>query len=193
MAKLAKTFNGTAIILIFLGLGACTMTNNSAHNKRLWRIEQNAFGYFAYCQTGIDCPERTQKTLASRKPSVPPTQLPAFDQSKVVAQVYFGFGKAALAGQSINTLKRALPQLKSNQRIILRGWTDPVSGKNSAVNQKLARQRAQNVKSWLVKKGIKASVIKLESEPPCCNNPSATAKSPDAVRSKMRTVTIEIH
>ena len=175
-----------------LTLVGCNLPGGGT-NKRLWRIEQNGFGKFAYCQTGIDCPERTQKTIAAYNRQPTSTRpVPDNQSSRVVAQVYFGFAKSGLSPVAVRTLQKTLPQLKGQQRILLRGWTDPVSGKNSPVNQKLARQRAQNVKNWLVKKGVKASVIRLESQPPCCNNQNATAKSAETVRAGMRIVTIEL-
>ena len=191
MDKLAKI--NAAAIIVMVSSGCAITDNNQAQTNRLWRIEQNASGNFAYCQAGVDCSERTPKTLATRKNSVQQAALPEFDQKRVVAQVYFAFGKATITGNNKTVLKNSLTKLKQGKRLLVRGWTDPVGGIDSPVNRKLARIRAEQVKKWLVANGISASVITVEAYPPCCNNPSATAKSPDAVRSKMRTVTIEIY
>ncbi|WP_434778561.1 OmpA family protein [Neisseria sp. Ec49-e6-T10] len=191
MGQLAKNIF-TLISLITVLTGCAVYEPQSESKKRLWRIEQNGFGKFVYCQTDIDCPERTPKTLNAYNSKPQKTQTTQdFDASKVVAKVYFAFGKANLSQASIKTLKGIAPQLKGNQIIVLRGWTDPVSGKNSIVNQKLALQRATTVQKWLRQHGVR-SEIQLKSQPPCCNDSTATARSPDSVRVKMRIVTIEL-
>lgn len=190
MEKLAKTVTA-AFIAAFLT--ACSTNGNSIYSKHFWRIEQNTQGQFVYCQTGADCPERTRKTLAVRdaKP-LPPPSLPGPDRPKVVTQVYFGFAKANLTASGKKILINVLPEMKGEKRLLIRGWTDPVGGKTSLVNQKLAKSRAIAVKNWLIKAGVDSSSIKVETQPPCCNNPNATSKSPETVRSKMRTVTVEL-
>ncbi len=193
MEKLAKTINLGVMGLGALTLSACVapVQKSNLNQRTVWRIEQNPVGKFTYCQTGLDCPERTEKTIRQRRVEPQPTVLPEFDQKKVVAQVYFAFGKGTVTGRSKTILAQALPKMKSAKKLILRGWTDPVGGVNSPVNRKLALLRAEGVKRWLVANGVDASIIAIEAYPPCCNNPLATAKSPDTVRSKMRTVTIE--
>ena len=191
METLAKL--NTAAIIVIVTSGCTATDSNQIQSKRLWRIEQNASGLFAYCQSTVDCPERTQKTLATKKEPVKQANLPEFDQKRVVAQVYFAFGKATITGNNKTVLKNSLPRLKQGKRLLVRGWTDPVGGVDSPVNRKLARIRAEQVKKWLIANGVSAAVITVEAYPPCCNNAKATAKSPESVRSKMRTVTIEMY
>lgn len=190
MEKLAKT-------LLILGLAylpvACTsISSGDPVGQSKWQIAQNIQGKFVYCQTNRDCPKRTEKSFAVKKESVVKPQVAQKQENKILAKVFFKFGSAVLDKRSAASLTQVLPNLKNTDDVVvLRGWTDPVAGKNSKVNQKLARKRANNTKAWLLKKGVKAQ-IHIETEPPCCNNQTATEHSPESIRKHMRVVTIEL-
>lgn len=159
---------------------------SDAFASRLWRVEQDEIGKFVFCQPD-DCPKRTPKTLKTvRKAEYVPPVL----ERKERNEVKFAFGSAQLNKSAQAKLKRLLPELREATAVQLRGWTDPVSGRNSKVNQRLSERRVSAVKTWLMKQGINRKIISTDSQPPCCNL-NATAKSPDRIRSQMRIVTIE--
>ncbi len=157
----------------------------NALDGRLWRIEQNTVGRFVFCQTG-DCPERTPKTIKTARTAAPTPGPLAAERY----EVRFALGSARLDKSAVSRLKAWLPTLRTASTVHLRGWTDPVSGRRSKLNQRLSEKRVAAVKNWLVKQGIERTRVSTDSQPPCCNL-SATAQSPDRIRRQMRIVTIQ--
>ena len=176
------------IVLLCALVSSCAVPREggpTALDGRLWRIEQNTVGRFVYCQAP-DCPERTPKTIKTARAAALPSDPVATDQH----EVRFALGSARLNRMAVARLNALLPQLKQAETIALRGWTDPVSGRHSKVNQRLSARRVSAVKNWLVRQGIAHSTISTDSQPPCCNR-DATASSPDSIRRQMRVVSIE--
>ncbi len=68
--------------------------------------------------------------------------------------VQFDFGKASLRPESYPELQELLDymQLKEDTRIEIAGHTDNIG--NDMDNLKLSEQRANAIRSWLIKKGI---------------------------------------
>lgn len=69
--------------------------------------------------------------------------------------INFDTGKASLKAESNKALDQVLQLMKANAPLRLRieGHTDDQG--NAAANQKLSNDRAESVRAWLVKKGIK--------------------------------------
>lgn len=179
------------MVLLCALVSACAMPRqggSTPFDGRLWRIEQNTVGRFVYCQAA-DCPERTPKTIKTAKAAaVIPQPGPMVAERH---EVRFAFGSARLNRAAVARLNALLPQLKQADRLQLRGWTDPVSGKHSTVNRRLSASRVATVKHWLIQHGVARTRISTDSQPPCCNR-DATASSPDSIRSQMRVVTLSI-
>ena len=91
----------------------------------------------------------------------------------VLKGVNFEFNKATLTKDSESILWRAHRAMVANPdvRVVITGHTDNVGGKK--FNQDLSLKRAQAVKNWLVKKGIKSNRMRTvgrgENEPVASN------------------------
>ena len=75
--------------------------------------------------------------------------------------IYFDFNRIAINPKEQSKLNEILHILKENpdMKVTVTGWCDTRGG--VAVNRRISRQRAQALKSWLVKRGIAASRISV--------------------------------
>lgn len=125
----------------------------------------------------VNCPRPTQKTLAvierSRSTTTVSPQLP-FDPAPSspltseevnVHVIHFDFGKSHLTEVGARKMNVLLPEAKKSIRIEVIGRTDDIGSK--AFNDRLARQRADTVRDWLVRQGILASIT-VDAEGMCC-------------------------
>ena len=73
--------------------------------------------------------------------------------------VYFAFNSIGIKQSDLSKLKGILRTLKENpnMKVTVTGWCDTKG--SVAVNKRISRQRAEAVKTWLVKNGIEASRI----------------------------------
>ena len=73
--------------------------------------------------------------------------------------VYFAFNSIGIKQSELSKLKGILRTLKENpkMKVTVTGWCDTKG--SVAVNKRISRQRAEAVKTWLVKNGIEASRI----------------------------------
>ena len=73
--------------------------------------------------------------------------------------VYFAFNSIAIKQSELSKLNDILRTLKENpdMKVTVTGWCDTKG--SVAVNKRISRQRAEAVKTWLVKNGIEASRI----------------------------------
>ncbi|WP_455051690.1 OmpA family protein [Leyella stercorea] len=73
--------------------------------------------------------------------------------------VYFAFNSIGIKQSELSKLNGILRTLKENpkMKVTVTGWCDTKG--NVAVNKRISRQRAEAVKTWLVKNGIEASRI----------------------------------
>ena len=73
--------------------------------------------------------------------------------------VYFAFNSIGIKQSELSKLKGILRTLKENpkMKVTVTGWCDTKG--SVAVNKRISRQRAETVKTWLVKNGIEASRI----------------------------------
>lgn len=75
--------------------------------------------------------------------------------------IYFGFNRITIHPSEVSKLKSILHILKENpeMKVTVTGWCDTKG--SVAVNRRISRQRAQALKTWLVKRGIAASRISV--------------------------------
>lgn len=73
--------------------------------------------------------------------------------------VYFAFNSIAIKQSELSKLNGILRTLKENpkMKVTVTGWCDTKG--SVAVNKRISRQRAEAVKTWLVKNGIEANRI----------------------------------
>lgn len=73
--------------------------------------------------------------------------------------VYFAFNSIGIKQSELSKLKSILRTLKENpkMKVTVTGWCDTKG--SVAVNKRVSRQRAEAVKTWLVKNGIEANRI----------------------------------
>lgn len=75
--------------------------------------------------------------------------------------IYFSFNRITILPSEVSKLKSILHILKENpeMKVTVTGWCDTRG--SVAVNRRISRQRAQVLKTWLVKRGIAASRISV--------------------------------
>ena len=75
--------------------------------------------------------------------------------------IYFSFNRITIRPSEVSKLKSILHILKENpeMKVTVTGWCDTKG--SVAVNRRISRQRAQALKTWLVKRGIAASRISV--------------------------------
>lgn len=75
--------------------------------------------------------------------------------------IYFSFNRITIHPSEVSKLKSILHILKENpeMKVTVTGWCDTKG--SVAVNRRISRQRAQALKTWLVKRGIAASRISV--------------------------------
>lgn len=142
-------------------------------------------GQFKTCDAA-DCPSPTRKTLAIAElpaPKKTTTTIAAPNTTKetivtgpeapVVSKVLFDFGKHIPSAEGQQELKRLLAIAKKSYLIDLEGRTDDLGSKQ--FNDRLAKRRADYVRSWLLKQGIKSEIV-VRSEGLCCYLDSTTTE-----------------
>lgn len=141
------------------------------------------------CVTEGSCPARTSKTRAeAHEPAK--TVMPAIESSyRSMGKVHFGFASSKLSSEELGVLSDLAKSLRNRSEVHLRAYTDPVGGVNSKSNNRLARKRANSVKTYLEGQGVKGRFF-IEYNPSCCNKQGVTAKSSDVERREMRVVDI---
>lgn len=75
--------------------------------------------------------------------------------------IYFSFNRITIRPSEVSKLKSILHILKEHpeMKVTVTGWCDTRG--SVAVNRRISRQRAQALKTWLVKRGIAASRISV--------------------------------
>ena len=139
--------------------------------------------------SGKDCPKPTRKTLAiialpvalkeapppiAEAPKPAPPVVPS--DETVSATILFEFGKDAPSADGQLALNRLAAIAAHAKSIELEGRTDDIGSK--AYNDRLARRRAEFVRSWLLKQGVAAEMV-VRAEGLCCyldTSPTETAR-----------------
>lgn len=104
------------------------------------------------------------KVVEPTKPTPAPAATTKTDVATVSKSinVYFGNGSSAISTKDLAELDKIATEVKTgSQYILLSGYASKVG--KPAVNQKLSEARANNVKNYLVKKGINADRIGVQS------------------------------
>ena len=127
---------------------------------------------------GNDCPAPTRKTLAfvdilpARKeasPALPETPQvavrPANEAEPPSAIIPFPFASSRPTAEGHQRLQRLTKIAPQYRRIELAGRTDDLGSK--AWNDRLARRRADYVRSWLIDRGIESDIT-VRAEGRCC-------------------------
>jgi OOP family OmpA-OmpF porin len=132
----------------------------------------------------VDIPARAQKSADSLKavdaaPKVPPPQ-----EAVEKRTVHFQFGKAVPTPQGLKAILDLPAIAKTATRIELDGRTDDIGSK--AFNDRLARKRAEHVRDWLLREGVKATIA-LTAEGACC-----FADSDKTERARQRNRRVEV-
>ena len=155
--------------------------------------------------SGTACPTPTRKTLAivappvaesdpaPAVPSVQPTPSPVASDDPVAtaaepttATILFEYGQDTPTADGQRELERLAAIAGKYQRIELVGRTDDIGGK--AYNDRLARRRAESVRSWLLDRGVQAEIF-VRAEGLCCYlDPAAT----EAARRSNRRVEVRL-
>lgn len=195
-----------AILMRMLSLGATFALAGCSVAPDLPVVEpmHNGIGWvgrqFAAC-VGAQCPRTTQKTLAivelpkaavpvatlPLKPPVDPVPAPPIETERFVEHViHFDFGKSLPAAIGLRRMNAVLPQARTAIRIEVTGRTDDIGTK--AFNDRLARQRADTVREWLVRRGVRAP-IEVRAEGMCCY---LDASRTDIARRQNRRVEIRL-
>lgn len=152
-------------------------------------LHKNNFVWESGIRLGISFSKKKNKIVET--PSVPQTEVPHQDtilsenvnqkeketvdkaETKVVEQdikepvkvtfpvIYFSFNRITIRPSEVSKLKSILHILKENpeMKVTVTGWCDTRG--SVAVNRRISRQRAQALKTWLVKRGIAASRISV--------------------------------
>ena len=152
-------------------------------------LHKNNFVWESGIRLGISFSKKKNKIVET--PSVPQTEVLLQDtilsenvnqkekesvdkaETKVVEQdikepvkvtfpvIYFSFNRITIRPSEVSKLKSILHILKENpeMKVTVTGWCDTRG--SAAVNRRISRQRAQALKSWLVKRGIAASRISV--------------------------------
>ncbi|MEF8732073.1 MAG: OmpA family protein [Candidatus Accumulibacter meliphilus] len=134
--------------------------------------------------SGTACPMPTRKTLAivelpvaTNEPApavaaVQPSPSPVASDSPVAtaaelatATILFEYGQDTPTADGQRELERLAAIAANYSRIELYGRTDDVGGK--AYNDRLARRRAESVRSWLLDRGVEAEIA-VRAEGLCC-------------------------
>jgi outer membrane protein OmpA-like peptidoglycan-associated protein len=191
---LLTTWPGLLLPLMLLSACAGTPlpTRNAAASPDIGWIDRQ----FRIC--GNDCPAPTRKTLTlvdvfpprqDARPILPESPQAAISPAtddRPAAIIRFPFASSRPTAEGQQRLERLTRIAPHYQRIELTGRTDDVGGK--APNDRLARQRAEYVRSWLLRRGV-ASEITVRAEGRCCYlDPAAT----EAARAHNRRVEVRL-
>lgn len=168
VCKLVTITEKILTVTVVLALSACSVPFSDGLNvspeaqEQVYSVDQNAIGEYVFCMNG-ECPERTPKVLAEY---IPYPQ-PAVHRDSI--QVFFKLADSRLKPSAVSTLSNVLPDLIRADRILVRGWADSIGGRQTKINKRLAKERANVIRNWLVKQGVVTEKIRVEYSPACCN------------------------
>ncbi len=127
---------------------------------------------FVYCETGVDCNERTIKVLDVSEDA--PLPRPVETKSEMLKQdeeaankgisILFELASSQIKEDSLMRIKTFVTGIEKHQFIQVIGYTDRVG--NQLFNKRLANDRAIAVKRALIGFGVKPGKIKVSSQ--CC-------------------------
>ncbi len=157
---------------------ACASTSDqTVHHESV----RHAIGWvkrqFQTCEEA-ECQLPTRKTLAmvelapkarkqaeTTQPDPPAIKEPTVQERIETRTVHFQFGKALPTPQGLKSILALSVTAKTAVRVELDGRTDDIGSKS--FNDRLARLRAEHVRDWLLREGVKAPIA-LSAEGACC-------------------------
>ena len=147
--------------------------------RQAWRI----------CEEGGACPQPTRKTIAlvSRNPiQAIPQSAPkvAKEVERMPLRVHFGYARATPTPTGYLELENVLSRIRENDSIQIQGHTDDIG--STAFNDRLARQRARFVVTWLKRRGV-ANPMEIKARGKCCH---VAANDSDEGRAANRRVVV---
>ncbi len=134
----------------------------------------------------VDLPAHSQKTLDSVKAVDAVAKVTTPQEAVEKRTVHFQFGKALPTPQGLKTIIDLPVVAKAATRIELDGRTDDIGSK--AVNDRLARKRAEHVRDWLLREGVKVPIV-LSAEGACC---FADSDKSESARQRNRRVEVRL-
>lgn len=193
---LLRTWPG--LLLPIMLLSACTggplPTRSAVASPDIGWIDRQ----FRICG-GNDCPAPTRKTLAlvdmlspreeasPALPEAPQVAVPPVNEAEPPSVIIpFPFAGSRPTAEGQQHLQRLTTIARQYRRIELTGRTDDVG--NKAPNDRLARRRAEYVRSWLLGRGIEAEIT-VRAEGRCCYLDAAPT---EAARTRNRRVEVRL-
>lgn len=156
-------------LVITTNIIACSSSMQPAHNVATYY--SNSLGDYAYCNDE-SCPQASKFTLdqdEEYKPIYLEPPVVIQDRKITSVAVHYDFSKYSLSNKDKLKIKQAIEKYKSQLvKVAIVGFTDSIEGKNKTFNSKLSRQRAEVVRAYLTKLGVKAADISIEGRPLCC-------------------------
>lgn len=141
---------------------------------------------FVFCETGVDCRQRTLKVLdVDEDVKRESNNLAAIDKEKVESEIdkevakgitiYFDLGSSVLKEAELQKIRMSEGLIASSKMILVKGHTDRVG--SIRFNKRLAKVRANRVRDALMRMKVNKEQLKVSSE--CCiDNPPPI--NPDA-------------
>jgi outer membrane protein OmpA-like peptidoglycan-associated protein len=152
--------------------------------RQAWRI----------CEGGDACPQATRKTIAlaprsllQATPQPAPKPQEAEEVERMPLRVHFGYAKASPTPTGQIELENVLSQIRENDSIQIQGHTDDIG--SIAFNDRLARQRAWFVATWLKRRGV-ANPMEVKARGKCCH---VAANDSDEGRAANRRVVVVLN
>jgi len=179
---LLKSLTGLLLPIVFVS--ACARVSLPPRNAAVapdiaWIDRQ-----FRTCG-GKECPVPTRKTLAlvdvvtTRQEAspdlteIPPAATPAATPAEPPTRIVrFAFARSIPTAEGRQALDRLVKIATHYTRIELQGRTDDLGSK--AWNDRLARRRAEYVRSWLIDRGIEAEITVRAAGRCCYLDPAST-------------------
>lgn len=134
----------------------------------------------------VDLPARPQKALDSVKADDAVPKVISPQETVEKRTVHFQFDKAVPTPQGLKTILELPAVAKAATSIELDGRTDDIGPK--VVNDRLARQRAEHVRDWLLREGVKVPIV-LSAEGACC---FADSDKTESARQRNRRVEVRL-
>jgi OOP family OmpA-OmpF porin len=134
----------------------------------------------------VDLPVRVQKTSDPVKAVDVLHKVTPSQETVEQRTVHFQFGKALPTPPGLKTILDLPAIAKVATRVELDGRTDDIGSKS--FNDRLARQRAEHVRDWLLREGVKAPIA-ISAEGMCC---FADSDKTESARQRNRRVEVRL-
>lgn len=157
---------------------ALCASNQQALHEEITALQTHSVGWvkqdWRICKDDA-CPKPTPKTVELSAPpmavAAQPTRPTSPDKARTMPTarepivVHFEFAKAIPAGDWKHALETVERQVAPSNSLLIKAYTDDVG--SARYNDRLARQRAEFVLSWLKARGVK-NPMEVEARGKCC-------------------------